>query len=58
MTTLAREAIRAVLSEEMARRQALVAQIVTRRRERLISPLTTADLVRQVREERAGASDD
>ena len=37
--------------QELARRQALVEQILARRARRVISPLTTTDLIRQVREE-------
>lgn len=37
--------------EELARRKVLVAQIVARRRERVIAPLTSVDLVRKSREE-------
>ncbi len=37
--------------EELARRQALVARIKEARKERVISPLTTADLVHQARAE-------
>jgi excisionase family DNA binding protein len=36
--------------EELARRQALVAQILARRKERVIAPLTSTDLVQMVRE--------
>ena len=36
--------------EELARRKALVARILSKRKERVIAPLTTADLVRKVRE--------
>jgi hypothetical protein len=38
--------------EELARRQALVARIKEARKARVITPLTTADLVRQAREEK------
>src|SRR5262245_26712245 len=37
--------------EELARRQALVREILEKRQERVISPLTTADLIRKVRQE-------
>ena len=37
--------------QELARRQALVEQILARRARRVISPLTTTDLIRQVRED-------
>ncbi len=37
--------------EELARRQALVARIKQARTERVITPLTTADLVHQARQE-------
>lgn len=37
--------------EELTRRQALVAQIFARRKERIIAPETTADLVKKVRDE-------
>ena len=36
---------------ELARRKALVARILAKRKERVIAPLTTADLVRKVRED-------
>ena len=36
---------------ELARRQALVAQILAKRKQRVIVPLSTADLVRQARRE-------
>lgn len=38
-----------VSEAELARRQALVAKILTRREERNIAPLTSADLVREAR---------
>ena len=38
-------------AEELARRQALVAKILANREKRGIAPLTSADLVRQVRDE-------
>lgn len=44
--------LEAVTQEELARRQALVAQVLTKRKERVITPLTSADLVRKAREER------
>ncbi len=37
--------------QELARRQALVQKILANRAKRVISPLTTADLVQKVREE-------
>lgn len=37
---------------ELARRRALLATIVARRKERTVAPLTTADLVHRSREER------
>ena len=37
--------------EELKKRQALVAKIMTKSKERIISPTTTADLVRKVRDE-------
>ena len=37
--------------EELKKRQALVAKIMTKSKERVISPTTTEDLVRKVREE-------
>lgn len=40
-----------VSPEELARRQALVAQILEKRKERSIAPLTTADLVHKARED-------
>ncbi|MGH2367549.1 MAG: hypothetical protein ACRDI2_05065 [Chloroflexota bacterium] len=40
-----------VSEEELARRQTLVKEILANRERRVISPLTTADLVHQVREE-------
>lgn len=40
-----------ITEEELARRKALVAQILIKRKERVIAPLTTADLVRKVRED-------
>ena len=40
-----------VSQEKLARRQALVAQILEKRKERNIAPLTTADLVHKAREE-------
>ncbi|MCL4543210.1 MAG: type II toxin-antitoxin system Phd/YefM family antitoxin [Chloroflexi bacterium] len=40
---------------EVARRQALVANILTKAQKRVISPLTTADLLQQVRVEREEA---
>ncbi len=45
--------LEAVSQEELARRQALVAQILAKRKERVITPLTTTDLVRKDRVERA-----
>lgn len=44
--------------EELARRQALVSEILTERTTRNISPTTSADLVRQVREEEYRSYDD
>ena len=41
--------------EELARRQALVAKILANAQTRIISPLTTADLIHQVRAEREEA---
>ena len=51
-------AFKPVPQEELARRQALVAQILKKSEERSISPLTTAELVRQarVKERRSYAS--
>ena len=42
-------------AQELARRQTLVAQILAKRKERVIAPLTTSDLVHKIRaeEERA-----
>ena len=48
-----KEPLQAVTQEEIARRETLVARILSKRKERVIAPLTTADLVRRVREERA-----
>lgn len=42
-------------SEELARRQAVVAKILAAAKERVISPVTSADLVHGVREERKEA---
>ncbi|MDQ3700819.1 MAG: hypothetical protein M3442_07860 [Chloroflexota bacterium] len=44
--------------EEIARRQALVKQILANRERRNIAPLTSADLVHQVREEEYRSYDD
>lgn len=44
--------------EELARRQALLKQILANRERRTITPLTSADLVRQVREEEYRSYDD
>lgn len=44
--------------EELARRQALVKQILAERTTRVITPLTSADLVHQVREEEYRSYDD
>jgi excisionase family DNA binding protein len=46
-----RPALEAPTQAELARRQALVADILASREERRIAPLTTAALVRQVRED-------
>lgn len=48
-----KEPLQAVTQEEIARRETLVARILSKRKERVIAPLTTADPVRRVREERA-----
>lgn len=48
-----KEPLLPVTEEELARRGTLVARILAKRKERVIAPLTTADLVRKVREERA-----
>ncbi|MGH2588428.1 MAG: hypothetical protein ACRDJE_26200 [Dehalococcoidia bacterium] len=39
--------------EELARRQAVVARTIEHRKNLVITPLTTADLIRRVREEEA-----
>jgi hypothetical protein len=41
--------------EELAHRQAVVAKVLANAEKRVISPLTTADLIHQVREEREEA---
>jgi hypothetical protein len=46
------------LPEAVARRQALMRQILVNQERRVISPLTTADLVREVREEEYRSYDD
>ncbi len=47
-----------VSPEELARRHALLEQILANRERRNIAPLTSADLVRQVREEEYRSYDD
>ncbi len=42
---------------ELGRRKALVARILSKREERVIAPLTTAELVHQAREQEATAYD-
>ena len=49
--TFERLGIQPPTRQELARRQALVEQILARRARRVISPLTTTDLIRQVRED-------
>ena len=43
--------IQPVTKQEISRRKNLVAQILVKRKERVITPLITADLVRKVRRE-------
>ena len=43
--------IKPATEEELARRKSVVSQILAKRRERIIAPLTTTDLVRKVRED-------
>jgi hypothetical protein len=45
-------------SEEIAARQVLAQQILANRKRRVIAPLTSADLVRQVRQEEFRSYDD
>lgn len=57
--TEARQRLFAPVSEaELAKRQTLVQAILVNRERRVISPLTTADLVHQVREEEYRSYDD
>lgn len=44
-----RAILQPISQEELARRQSLVAQILSKSKERSIAPLTTADLVRKAR---------
>lgn len=46
-----RMTVRSPTSEELDRRQTLLAQIIAKRKERVIAPVTTAELVRQVRDQ-------
>ena len=55
VTTMSKEEISSPLptKDELAHRQALVANILAQAKRRVISPLTAADLVHQARRERA-----
>jgi len=44
-------------AEELARRKALLARIAAKRKERVIAPMTSAELVREARKEEMGGYD-
>lgn len=49
--------VQCTTKDELARRKDLIARITAKREQRVITPLTTADLVRMVREDEASSDE-